>query len=385
MARRKWLSLSAIWGLAAIAIMPVLLHWTAPAPRRNESILAVGLAGLTGALYCFGLFKAECKRLTRSQSFGLVALIAIQACIATFVHHHLVDDTSGWGSPTNASWQLMMQNLVVRLAPEVLPHSYRFLPNSIVLWLQMMHVRFDVASEIYRMLCTLLLFYALYCYARLYTSYRGAVLAMLFAGLVYPTSFVAYAGQLTDPLSHLSFVLAFIFLETEDYPFFLSTLIIGSVAKETVLALSGFYLLFYRRQTNYLAKATILCAATLGTYFSVRVFVLHGSMQYHEISNVTLSHVSENLYDYKWVLQTLVTLGSYIPFVILAWKDTPISLKRLIFFLFPVLFLSSLFFSWLIETRNYMPVVFSMAIIAGRYFDAQPLRLEPHHTAHPMH
>jgi hypothetical protein len=48
-----------------------------------------------------------------------------------------------------------------------------------------------------------------------------------------------------------------------------------------------------RRTTSL--KATILCAATLGTYFAVRVFVLHGSMQYHQMSNVSVSHVSENL------------------------------------------------------------------------------------------
>jgi hypothetical protein len=55
-----------------------------------------------------------------------------------------------------------------------------------------------------------------------------------------------------------------------------------------------------RRTTSL--KATILCAATLGTYFAVRVFVLHGSMQYHQISNVSVSHVSENLLPDKWVL-----------------------------------------------------------------------------------
>jgi hypothetical protein len=122
------------------------------------------------------------------------------------------------------------------------------------------------------------------------------------------------------------------------------------VAKETVLVLSGFYVLFYRRQANYLLKATILCAATPGTYFAVRVFVLHGSMQYHQISNVSLGHVSENLLPDKWVLHTLITLCSYLPFLILAWKDTPLSLKRLILYLLPVLFLSSLFFGWLNET-----------------------------------
>jgi hypothetical protein len=67
---------------------------------------------------------------------------------------------------------------------------------------------------------------------------------------------------------------------------------------------------------------------------------------------------------------------SNLPFLILACKDTPLSLKRLILYLLPVLFLSSLFFGWLNETRNYMPVVFLRAIVAGRYFDAQPSQAE---------
>ncbi len=370
--RWKWLSVGITWALAVVAILPVLLHWTAPAPRRSASIVAVALAALAGALCCHHFYKMERGRLTASQSIGLQVLIAIEACIAVYLHHYLVDQTSGFSLPTNATWQLWVHNSVVRLDPGVLPHSYRFLPNSIVLWLQMGHVQFGVASQIYRVLSALVLFYALYRYARLHTSHRGALIAILLGGLVYPTSFVTYAGQLTDPLSHLSFVLAFIFLETEDFPFFLTTLLIGSLAKETVLALSGFYVLFCRGQKNYLAKAAMLCSATLAIFLSVRVFVLHGSMQYQQVSNVTLSHVHDNLYKTNWIPHFLMASCTLVPFLFLGWKSTPRSLKRMVLYLAPVLLISSLFFSWLLETRNFMPAVFVMAVIAGRYLDSQP-------------
>jgi hypothetical protein len=95
-------------------------------------------------------------------------------------------------------------------------------------------VSFDVARDVYRYVFGVLLFYAVYRYARLYTNYLGGILAMLLAGVVYPVSFEHYAGQLTDPLSHLSFLLAFIFLHTGAFAAFLTTLLIGALAKSLV-------------------------------------------------------------------------------------------------------------------------------------------------------
>ena len=54
-------------------------------------------------------------------------------------------------------------------------------------------------------------------------------------------------------------------------------------------------------------------------------------------------------------------------FLVLGWKETPASLKRMALYLTPVLLISNVFFGWLYETRNYMPAVFVLAVIAGRY------------------
>jgi hypothetical protein len=69
----------------------------------------------------------------------------------------------------------------------------------------------------------------------------------------------------------------------------------------------------------------------------------------------------------------LLTACALLPFLVLGWKDTPLSLKRQILYLFPVLFFSGLFFSWLYETRNFMPLVFVMSVVAGSYL----VRLDP--------
>ncbi len=366
---KKRLILIVVWAFAAVASLPVLFHWAAPPPRISRTNLAVELGYAAAALLCYWMYRSESRRLSRSQALALAFSVFLLTSVVNNLHNFNVDRVSNlFPYATNEVWQEQLQNNVVNLAPGVAPHSYRFLPNGIVRWIEMGHVRFRVAADIYRLLSGLLLFYAIYRYARLYTSFVGGILVMLFVSVLYPVSFERYAGQLTDPLSHLSFVLGFVFLETEDFPCLLTTLLLGSLAKETVLALSGYYVLFCRNQKHYGMKAGTLCAAALASYFGVRFFVLHGTMAYQQVSGVNADHILLNWQDPPWPALFLLTACAYLPFLALNWKRTPISLKRMYFYLLPVLFASSLFFSWLAETRNFMPVVFVLAVVAARCF-----------------
>jgi hypothetical protein len=293
------------------------------------------------------------------------------------MHHYFVDQGNMWPASfhiNNLKWQQDTHIQVVNLNPAWAPHSYRFLPNGIVLCMQLWHVNYEAARDIYRWIFGLALFYALYRFARLYTDYLGAILTLLLAAVVYPMSFEAYSGQLTDPLSHLSFVLAFIFLETGDFEWLLSTLLIGSVAKETVLAMAGYYVLFCRRERRYVPKALTLCLASLIAYFGVRFFVLRGTMNYYQISAVGPRHVVDNLLS-NWRMSTDILLA-YVIFLVLAWKETPAALRHLALYLVPVLLISNLFFGWLQETRNYMPAVFVLAVIAARYVSLRATAFE---------
>ena len=190
----------------------------------------------------------------------------------------------------------------MNLSPEVLPHSYRFLPNSIVRWMQISGMSFETARDVYRLIAGLLLFYVLYRYARLFTDYTGAVIAMLLVAVIYPVSFEYSAGQLTDPLSHLSFLLALIFLETGEFGFLLTTLLIGSLAKETILAMAAYYVLFSRHDKQYMLKAAVLCVASVAAYIGVRLFVLGALSQhgYREVSNVSPAHFWQNCNGGRW-------------------------------------------------------------------------------------
>lgn len=367
MTQRRWLALIIVWALTAIASLPPIFHWAARPPRPLRAALALVLAYLAVTLICYSMYRIERKVLRPAQALALVFIIFLLTSFVNELHYLNVDQTKLLSYISNEHWQELLQKQVINLLPAVAPHSYRFLPNGFVRWLEIGHVPFSVARNVYRLLAGILLFYALYRYARLFTNYVGGLLAMLLAAAVYPITFSQYAGQLTDPLSHLSFVLAFIFLETEDFPFLLTTLLVGSLAKETVLALAGYYVLFCRKERHYPIKAIVLCAASVGIYFGVRMFVLHGAMQYGQISGVTLNQVTDNLKDPTWRILVLITVCSYTPFLVFRWKDTPVSLRRMFCYLLPVLFVSSLFFSWLRETRNFMPVVFVLAVVTGRF------------------
>ncbi len=311
------------------------------------------------------------RRLGRVRSLTLVFILFLLTSITNGVHRYYVDHSALSSQISDLNWQIAVHEGVMRLAPSFAPHSYRFLPNCIVRWLQLAGFSYENARDVYRLVVGLLVFYALYRYARLFTAYGGAILAMMLVALIYPISFEYYAGQLTDPLSQLSFILAFIFLETSSFGLFLSTLLIGSLGKETVLAMAGYYLLFGRAERHYFPKAVLLVCAVLADYFGVRWLVLRGSphYQYNQVSGMTPADVWLNWHSGRWLPLLLLTVGSLVPFLLANWKDTPAGLKRQALFLFPVLFLSGTFFSWLFETRNFMPLVFVLAVVAGRYLN----------------
>ena len=67
------------------------------------------------------------------QKAALFIFLTVLAGILVAVHIACVDTTSSCFTTTrNHDWQLMVQKSVMDLSPGVIPHSYRFLPNSLV-------------------------------------------------------------------------------------------------------------------------------------------------------------------------------------------------------------------------------------------------------------
>lgn len=368
LAANRIVILCSVWVLALLISLPVFFHWSAPAPHTGpDKYIRLSVVYLVIAALAYWMYRAEARQLPRASAFATVFVAFLLSNIVTNLHETNVDHgVNYFPSVPNWQWQADLENRVINLNPENLPHSYRFLPNAFVRWLQLGRLEFDQAQDIYRLIFNFLLFYALYRYARLYTTYLGAIIALLLVAAIYPVSFEMYGGQLTDPMSHLSFVVALILLEKGEFALFLSALLIGSLAKETVLALGGYYLLFCRNDKNYRPKALVISVSTLFVYFGVRLYVLKGAMGYKQVSGVTADHIWINLTDTRWITVFLLTAAALVPIAAIGWKNAPKVLKRQSIYLLVVLFASSLVFSWLVESRNFMPLVFVLAVIAGR-------------------
>lgn len=302
----------------------------------------------------------------------LLLLLAIGAALLTEIHRTTIDNGVYLGQRiSNTEWQLLVQGWVLHLEPGAIPHSYRFLPNAFTALIEFLSGSYLFARWIYRATFGLLLLVAIFRYARLYTNSGTSLIAVLLYALVYPITIRYYAGQLADPMSHLSFVIAFIALEIGSVPLLVLTIGIGALAKESVVAMLGLYALLGRRNDpafwRNLALASLVGAAAVAI---PRLVVTSASFDYGSVAGVGLGHLLNNLRDYyHWGPQVLFSVGVFVPFVVLGWRRAPLSLRRLILYLVPVLLVSSLMFSWLREARNYVPLIVPMAIITARQFE----------------
>ena len=362
--RTNWLVVLLVIFGVAVALVPVVLHLPAPATSRGAGIIFVYLPAIFAAVVCYSFDRTFSKREKAEALFLCVAF----AFLSTYLHVWLVDLGHYFQGSDNLKWQLYVQNSVIDLRPETLPHSYRFLPNSLVRLFEQATGDFSVARDGYRNLFGVLLFYSFYRFARLFLRHGGSLFCLALWMVVFPISFRYYAGQLTDPLSHLSFVLAFIFIETEQFVYLLLSIMIGCLAKESIVAMAGYYAFFRGREKSHWWKTILLVFASVAVCAITRVWVLRGVPNYEQISAVGPEHVAVNWNNYSlWLPGLLYTVSIFTPFVFAGWQKTPWTLRSLAVYLFPVLFLSSLIFSWLREARNFMPLVAVLTILTVYY------------------
>lgn len=361
----NWVVVALVLFATALSLLPVLLGLPAPTQPRNPIILYGALYG--PAIFAVFLCHFLDRKIERKQKLDALILCVVLALVTNYLHLWLVDNAS-YSVTSNLVLQKNLHESVMALAPEALPHSYRFLPNSLIRLLELVTGEFASARDGYRNVFGVLLLYALYRLARLFLRHGGALCCLALWTAVVPVSFRYYAGQGNDPLSHISFLLSFIFLETEQFAYFVLTLVIGALAKETILAMSGYYALFSWKDKRWRLRAGILFVTVFIVFFGVRALVLHDTFGLREVSGVDFDHVSNNWDNYlQWSRPLLYTVGVFVPFVVLGWRTTPWRLRSLALYLFPILFLSSLVFSWLREARNFMPLVAVLIIMTVHY------------------
>jgi len=308
-----------------------------------------------------------------SKKISLFILLTLISFVLLDIHYIYIDSQSQYSSHyfdhiSNPQWQIEIHRGILALDPKILPHSYRFLPNSLTRVFEFLTGDFSYARALYRYTFMFLLLFSIYYYARLFYSHERALLSVFIYAMIYPISIRFYAGQLTDPISHLLFVWSFIFLQLDCFVYFCLSILIGLLAKETILVMPIYYVLIRMKDKKRWAQGGILLALGISIIFIIRIMVTSNDLTYKNISGVEVSHVLRNLsYFDLWGRQVGFTIGILLPFFVLAWRTTRKELKHLVGFLLPVLLISNVIFSWVHETRNLIPVVIPMAIIASDY------------------
>ncbi len=281
----------------------------------------------------------------------------------------------------NTVWQKNVHEAVLRLRTDHIPHSYRFLPNALlaeVRWLA--GGDFEFGRLAFRLIANAVLFAMFYRLGRIYLQTGLAAVAVVVTmALIYPISVLRYAGQPTDPISHLSFVLCFYCLARRHEPGFGPSLVVGVFAKESVAVMALCRAFYGPTRLRAWVAAALYGAAALIAIIAIRLVVNSGTFAYERVSGVGSEHVLNNLRMYReWIPMFLVTFGLLAPGAILGWKymDRPFRATTIVITLSVIL--SSLVFSWLVEVRNNVPAFLPLAIATMKYLE---VRLTPHSTS----
>lgn len=372
---RSFLAPVAILAIASASLLPVLFYsaFATPIDDRFHEIFKIALL-IIPALIVLACYKSDTFSENKKSLFVLLILLTL---MLVDVHYVYIDTTSNYFKTiSNHEWQLELHENILRLDPGSIPHSYRFLPDSLTRMFEFLTGDFSYARSFYRHTFMFMLLYSIYYYARLYCRQSTALLSVLFYAVVYPVSIRFYAGQLTDPMSHLLFVWSFIFAERDDFACFSLVVLFGILAKESIVIMPVYYFLLKLRTGNSMARPILLIAVSAALVFSVRSLI-SADMEYENISGVDPSHILNNLAQYEiWSRQLAYTLGIFIPFFILSWKTSHRQLRNLVLFLLPPLIVSNIMFSWLHESRNFIPVVIPLAIITSDYLLHQGRKTE---------
>jgi hypothetical protein len=307
----------------------------------------------------------------------VVAWLFCVGCAAfSEVLHYWIVDKGHYFSPSlfadNTVWQEAMHRGIIWLRPDYRPHSYRFLPDCIVEIFRTFSGNFEFARISYRLLFNSLLFAGIFRYAKLYVSSVGSIAIMLIVLLFYPMTIIKYAGQLVDPLSHLSFVVCFYCLVAGNEPGFGVSLFVGILAKESVIVMAICRAFYGRNRVRAFLAACAYFIIGIGVAMGIRLFVNKGEMGYGSISGVDLSHVLVNLAKFsEWGPLYLLTLGTLIPGAVLGWKLMSEAFKATCIVVVSSVLVSSLYFSWLAEVRNLVPAFLPLAVINMKYIETR--------------
>ena len=262
------------------------------------------------------------------------------------------------------------------------PHQYRMLPYGFTRLLELRTHDWAFSCMAYKWFFNYWLVWAWYGFARQFHSRRNALFTLILLIIYYPLSVRWYWGQLTDPMSHALFILAMIYtLQNRSVPL-LAVLAVGVGAKETALIMVPVYF-FCQCRYGWISagvRTTAIAIAGVAAFLVARLplgWAPHGTASLNGVDGLM---ISTNLGLYlvgigQQIAMTPVPLSEnyvhvllfivpFLPFILGQWSQLDFRLKAMLLVLVPLLFGVNLCFSWLYESRNYIPLLPLMATLA---------------------
>jgi hypothetical protein len=371
-----WLGLALV---AVLSVTPLLLNRAGVGFVAPYSTAGAAWVSKAIVLLAMGLAVAMRVRADRADEpwAGRLAVLCVAlAAYMTRCHWQEVDayyhDADGpWSQTTH-----YLDFLDHRLGA---PQLYRPLPYGFIRGLEWFTGDWLFACLAYRWFFTYWFLWASYRFARLFRGPHIALVVLLLLPLFYPASIQNYMGQPTDPVSHALFVLALIYLVRDRSAALGLTLFLGVLAKETVVLLVPAYLACYWRQGKpAFLKTACLGAVCVAAFLAARL-PYGWRPSYAAINGTSRLMIVDNLgfgpgYDespyhpaaapHQNYVQPLLFVGTFLPFIAWRWRWLDGRLKAIFVTVTPLLLLSSLCFSWLYESRNYMPLLPLLATMA---------------------
>jgi hypothetical protein len=360
----SWILVALGLGLIALVSLPPLVGEPLPIDFLQPAETA-GWAGKLLIVLLMATAVAAAALTTRTEdrwSAASVAGAAILAALMTAWHWYRLDS-----DPFKANWQRGLY-LDILNHRTVAPHLYRTLPFGFTRTLERLTGDWLFSCVAYRWFFTFWFVWGSYRFARLFYGQGLALLTMVPLVVLYPLSVQYYWGQLTDPLSHALFVFSLIWLIQDRWLLLAAALALGVMAKETVvLVVLSYFVCYLRQGWPALIKTSVLGLACAGAFLATRL-PLGWQLSNSNINGTDALMIGTNLglgeplYNaaaplYENYLHPLWFVGAFVPPIAWSWRRLDYRLRVLLLTLTPTLLLSNLCFSWMYESRNYMPLV----------------------------
>lgn len=366
--------------LAVVSLAPLLAERLPVTFASAHASPALDWGSKTAVLLCMALtigVRAWCDRRSEPWSVGHAGAFTLLAGLLTAWHWYAVD-------LAHEDWQRTLYRDILNHQPEAggqlrAPHQFRALPYGFTRSVEVLTGDWVFACLAYRWFFTYWFLWGCHRFARLFHEPLGALAVLIPVLALYPLAVRYYWGQLTDPLSHALFVLALIYVMQNRWLPLAASLALGILAKETaVVIVPGYWACYWRRGWCALWKTAALGAVCVVAFLAARL-PLGWGVGYGAINGTeglmigTNLGIGKELYigaapTYDNYLHPLLFVGLFLPFIAFNWKAIDSRLKALFLIVVPLVLLSSLCFSWMYESRNYLallPLLASMALPAS--------------------